>query len=667
MSIAALLGLVDLSGTLVLDSNGKIVLLPEGTEMRPGDIELSPENLVPDVELRETLFAQTNFQAEDSAFDVEDFSTNDLDADAIIAQIEAGVDPTQNEDQATAAGGSLSSSITDAATVEAINPQVLAATFFETLGLNRQDLTETQTNALLDIATNSAPVTLFEARNYDEESQNSDLGLTFPTDADGDALTITVTELPKLGQVTLADGTPVTLGQILTQSEFENLQFDAPQEYTLGEEAGQFTYSVDDGREQPDSVQTGGVLLEITPINDIPVIDGVGQGTLVESGNLDDGQVVEGVNTASGSINASDNDTDAVLTYGVENDTNEYGQLSVDPETGDWVFTLDNSASATQSLKEGDSVNTTFEVTVTDDKGAVTTETLTLTINGTNDLPTFDAGGDAAGTVTEQGDGIGSDNIANGLLSASDVDADASLRYQVESAQTEYGTFTIDEQGKWQFELDNNANATQSLTEGESKTINYIVSVTDEFGASSKETVAITIVGTNDSSVVVSGETGAVIEDAAVGTDGTLVASDKLVIMDVDAGENQFNAGAAAPVGSTLGALIITTDGTWTYNVDNSLDAVQALDVGDTITEEFTVTSVDGTEHTITVTINGTEDETIITGPTTDTVKEDTDVDAGLLIAGDSSPLQITTQARISSAPPSPVLRTTVVSFRWAR
>jgi hypothetical protein len=160
-------------------------LLPKGAEMSPGDIELSPDNLVPDVELRETLFAQTGSQSSDE--DISNISTNDLDADAIIAQIEAGVDPTQNEDQATAAGGSLSSSITDAATVEAINPQVLAATFFETLGLNRQDLTETQTNALLDIATNSAPVTLFEARNYDEESQDSDLGLTFPTDTDGDA------------------------------------------------------------------------------------------------------------------------------------------------------------------------------------------------------------------------------------------------------------------------------------------------------------------------------------------------------------------------------------------------------------------------------------------------------------------------------------------------
>ncbi|MGF1770741.1 VCBS domain-containing protein, partial [Vibrio wakamikoensis] len=869
MSIAALLGLVDLSGTLVLDSNGKIVLLPEGAEMRPGDIELSPDNLVPDVELRETLFAQTGSQSSDE--DTSNISTNDLDADAIIAQIEAGADPTQNEDQATAAGGSLSSSITDAATVEAINPQVLAATFFETLGLDRQDLTETQTNALLDIATNSAPVTLFEARNYDEESQDSDLGLTFPTDTDGDALTVTVTELPKLGQVTLADGTPISLGQTLTQEEFENLQFDAPQEYTFGEDAGQFTYSVDDGQGQPDSVQKGGVLLEINPINDIPVIDEVGQGTLVESGNLDDGQVVEGVNTASGSISASDNDTDAVLTYGVENDTNEYGQLRVDPETGDWVFTLDNSSSATQSLKEGDSINTTFEVTVTDDKGAVTTETLTLTINGTNDLPTFDAGGDAAGTVTEQGDGIGSDNLASGALSVTDVDADAILTFEIESEQNDFGSFSVDENGQWQFELDNEASVTQALSEGETETLNYTVSVTDEFGARSEQVVTITVIGTNDTPEIKDGrgtsgavneaghrddgtlfpgkvsdfgiiravdndgtlsftttdksdygeftinaltgewrftldnnaaitqslkegETGEVVfnikvadeagafvmqpvtieifgandqptissssdldgtviesgdntegtsfasgtlvgedvdddttftffvedggseygqlvmkpngewtfeidndsaatqalnagdsvditypvtirdefgainsealtitvvgtndlpqiingsssaltEDSGTDALGYLVATDTLVISDKDADEETFNPGNAEPVGSTLGSLTIAADGTWTYSVDNSLAAVQALDVGDQLVEEFIVTSADGTAHTIAVTVNGTEDETFITGPTADTVKEDTDVDAGLLIAGDNLSLTIT-------------------------
>ncbi|MCW0470769.1 VCBS domain-containing protein [Vibrio chagasii] len=43
----------------------------------------------------------------------------------------------------------------------------------------------------------------------------------------------------------------------------------------------------------------------------------------------------------------------------------------------------------------------------------------------------------------------------------------------------------------------------------------------------------------------------------------------------------------------------------WTYFLNNDLDAVQELGDGDTLTETFTVTSADGTEHDITVTING--------------------------------------------------------------
>nr|WP_323969654.1 VCBS domain-containing protein [Aeromonas veronii] len=50
----------------------------------------------------------------------------------------------------------------------------------------------------------------------------------------------------------------------------------------------------------------------------------------------------------------------------------------------------------------------------------------------------------------------------------------------------------------------------------------------------------------------------------------------------------------------------MTADGTWTYNVDNSL--VQYLGKGETKEETFTVQSVDGTPHTVTIIITGTND-----------------------------------------------------------
>ena len=55
------------------------------------------------------------------------------------------------------------------------------------------------------------------------------------------------------------------------------------------------------------------------------------------------------------------------------------------------------------------------------------------------------------------------------------------------------------------------------------------------------------------------------------------------------------------------GSLTITPDGAWTYEVDNDLPAVQDLGDGETLTDTVTVTSLDGTEQSIAITINGAD------------------------------------------------------------
>ena len=47
----------------------------------------------------------------------------------------------------------------------------------------------------------------------------------------------------------------------------------------------------------------------------------------------------------------------------------------------------------------------------------------------------------------------------------------------------------------------------------------------------------------------------------------------------------------------------MTAAGVWTYTLNNANSAVQALNVGDTLTDTFTVTTVDGTPQVVTVTI----------------------------------------------------------------
>src|SRR5256885_895709 len=62
--------------------------------------------------------------------------------------------------------------------------------------------------------------------------------------------------------------------------------------------------------------------------------------------------------------------------------------------------------------------------------------------------------------------------------------------------------------------------------------------------------------------------------------------------------------------------------GVWTYTLDNTNGAVQALNVNDTLTDSLTVTTVDGTTQVVTITINGSNDAAIVSGKTADTVIE---------------------------------------------
>ncbi|NDV13564.1 retention module-containing protein, partial [Crenobacter caeni] len=122
-------------------------------------------------------------------------------------------------------------------------------------------------------------------------------------------------------------------------------------------------------------------------------------------------------------------------------------------------------------------------------------------------------------------------------------------------------------------------------------------------------------------------DSGAVTEDAAI---PTLSDSGQLKV----ATEIAFKAGAGVAQGEVLGSLTITADGTWTYNVDNS--KVQYLGAGATRTESFKVQSVDGTEHMVTITINGTDDAPVISRGTGSVVEDSQPSIGGQLTASDA-------------------------------
>ncbi|MDE5117160.1 MAG: DUF4347 domain-containing protein, partial [Trichodesmium sp. St2_bin2_1] len=129
--------------------------------------------------------------------------------------------------------------------------------------------TDTATVTITINGQNNPPVVNSSSITVDEESIDTSLGLTAPTDADGDTLTITVTGLPTLGTVTKADGTAVNNGETISSADLVGLQYDAPAEYNAGDDPGDFTYSVSDGIE----TVNGSTDITINPVNDSPVVD----------------------------------------------------------------------------------------------------------------------------------------------------------------------------------------------------------------------------------------------------------------------------------------------------------------------------------------------------------------------------------------------------------
>ncbi|WP_216662030.1 VCBS domain-containing protein, partial [Niveibacterium sp. COAC-50] len=102
-----------------------------------------------------------------------------------------------------------------------------------------------------------------------------------------------------------------------------------------------------------------------------------------------------------------------------------------------------------------------------------------------------------------------------------------------------------------------------------------------------------------------------------------------------DAGQSSFQAVAPASLSGTYGTFTFNAaTGAWTYALDNTKAATQALTNGQVVHDTLTVTSLDGTAtKAIDVTVTGANDTAAITGTATGTMTEDVAVTGGNLTA----------------------------------
>ncbi len=359
------------------------------------------------------------------------------------------------------------------------------------------------------------------------------------------------------------------------------------------------TVATQDGTEQQISITINGD-------NDDAVITGDVSGGVTEDSGV----------PATGDLNHTDvdnnNPDDAWNTTDVSQGS--FGTLTITP-TGGWSYALDNGNATVDALDNDGAIADTLIDTITVTAADGTQQQIEITIEGVNDDAVIT--GDNAGSVTEN---AGVD--ATGDLDHTDVDAgdDDDLWDTNVVAQGQYGTLAIGADGQWSYALDDANVTVDALAAGDTLTDTITVAT----GDGTQDDITITINGANDPSIAGGQVSGTITEDGA-----PLGLTRNADHTDVDGDDDAWQVGSNLP--GTYGELSNTTAGQWTYVLDEANATVDALNVGDTLTDTVNITAADGTEVPITVTINGANDAAIITGDVSGTGSED----SGTNVTGD--------------------------------
>ncbi|MFS2126780.1 Ig-like domain-containing protein [Pseudomonas sp. Pseusp97] len=283
--------------------------------------------------------------------------------------------------------------------------------------------------------------------------------------------------------------------------------------------------------------------------------------------------------TASGNIGATDVDHNSTLTYAALDSLPAGVTLRGD---GGWTFNGNNSAY--QHLAEGETQTLQIAYKVTDEHGASSYGTLSLTVVGANDAAIL---GSAEVTLQETNAVL----TTGGQLSISDIDSPATFQVQNDTAG-QYGKFSIDAAGHWTYTA---GSALDSLAEGEIVQDTFVVKSAD----GTQTSVKVTIVGTNDAAVI--GNADVALQE----TDAPLTTGGQLSISDVD---SPATFQAQANTVGTLGNFSIDSAGNWSFVANSAFDH---LAQGKSLSEVFAVKSADGTTGSVTITINGSNDAPI--------------------------------------------------------
>ncbi len=445
-------------------------------------------------------------------------------------------------------------------------------------------------------------------------------------------------------------------------------------------------YAVDDSKPQANGESNTSeiktVTMTITGTNDAPVAH-VDTNSVTERGDeslLD--YALSGKGNATGNLLSNDTDVDHNANLDVASINGvkplfgqfivfgEYGALHANQATGQYEYVLNNLDSRVNGLDTNDKPLTeTFTYVVTDEHGATSTSTLSITINGTNDAPTIsvDTGNflNWNDTVYESGLETGThpsinDITAKGTFSIGDADglddiksiSVAGTAFTVSSANnfadlvgqtvnTAYGTVAITGYHNGTFDYTYTLTSATTDVKYVTETDHFTVTVSDG-DTSNSATVTVNIV--DDTPITVK-DAQTVNEDAGSIT-GNVVSNDHVGADDI--GSVAFKNAIHNEVAGTYGTLSYdNTTGAYTYTLNAN---AQTLAQGESVQEKFTYTLTDGdgdtSKNTLTITVTGVNDQPTITVNTgNEDNSNDTVYESGLDIGTHASALAYPTEA----------------------
>jgi VCBS repeat-containing protein len=484
----------------------------------------------------------------------------------------------------------------------------------------------------------------------------ADNGFGNDSDPDGPALVVSAVNgsAANVGQpIVLASGAIVKLDADGAFSFDPHGAYESLGEFETAQE--QFTYTLAGGNSATVNVTVNGA-------NDAPVFSIVAG----DSGGTAQTESNSGLN-ASGTLSVVDpepGDSVAISLAGVvaSGTTAGLGMSSaallamfgvaptvgrIDADAGSahnvaWAF--NSGGQAFDYLDDGETLTLAYSVRATDESGAQTDQIVSIVIAGSNDAPTLVAvaGDTVSAILTETNSAL----TASGTLTATDVDLSDSVTPSVLSVVASGTTADLSSSNAaleamlglpanvaadpgtlhnlaWAF--DSGAQAFDYLGAGQSVTLDYVVRVTDDSGATADRPISITIQGTNDAPVIgqISLPLGAVSElaDHAPGENvATLTDSGTIHFTDPDLPDNAHSAAFAPVAGSylgtfSLGAVDQANDNVgWSFSVSDA--ALNALAQGQVIRQYYNVTIDDGhggaSSRVVEIDLIGTNDAAIL-------------------------------------------------------